>query len=76
MNVPSQLSLAILMIQPRGLRAIGHAQFLENVLQMKLDRVLADRKSLGDLRVRQTFGHQGQVLALSLGEIVQGIRRY
>lgn len=47
----------MLMKQPRGFGAVVDAQLRKDVLQMKLHGMLADRKLIGNLRVRQPLRH-------------------
>ena len=50
----------------RQLQPIGNAQFVEDVVQMVLHRVLADEHFLGRLLVLETLRHQDDDFPLAL----------
>ena len=49
-------------------QAVGNAQFIENVVQMVLDRLLADEHFLGHLFILEALRHQDHDLPLALAE--------
>src|SRR5688500_19545461 len=61
----------------RELDAVAHAELLEDVGPVRLDRLLADREQLGDLAVRVALGDELDDLLLArreriLGELLAG----
>src|SRR4051812_23043377 len=55
---------------PRQLDAVAHAELLEDVRAVRLDRLLADREDLGDLAVRVALRDELHDLLLARGERV------
>ena len=52
----------------RGLGARAHAELLEDVCEMELHRVLAERQLGGDVAVAMAHGHQPQDVELAVAE--------
>jgi len=52
----------------REFQAVGDAQLIEDVVQMVLHRLLADKHLLGHFFVLETLRHQGDDFAFALAE--------
>ena len=58
--------------EQRQLQAAGHAELLEDVRQVVLDRLLADGERLGDLLVPRRFDDERDDLELALRQAERG----